>query len=163
MTNIKIFLLCPIPEGQKPINDYIHFKDNFLTNLIYFKDKTSYIKFYSFLFLSFLSFFTFSTFSSTVLNNTLRSFFLTNFFFLLFYLFTYLKWKNLENRFKESRIIYEEGSWYDSQIWEKPFLLIKNEKLIASQKILPFLQQLFFNIFLFLFFNLFLLPFFLIN
>jgi hypothetical protein len=29
MLNIKIFLLCPIPDGQKPITDYIIFKENF--------------------------------------------------------------------------------------------------------------------------------------
>ena len=32
--NIKIFLLCPIPEEQKPINEYIALKENNLTNWI---------------------------------------------------------------------------------------------------------------------------------
>ena len=32
--NIKIFLLCPIPEEQKPINEYISLKENSLTNWI---------------------------------------------------------------------------------------------------------------------------------
>ena len=31
-SNIKIFLLCPVPETQKPINEYIALKENFLTN-----------------------------------------------------------------------------------------------------------------------------------
>jgi hypothetical protein len=31
-SNIKIFLLCPVPETQKPINEYIGLKENFLTN-----------------------------------------------------------------------------------------------------------------------------------
>ena len=31
-TNIKIFLLCPVPEDQKPINEYIGLKENPLTN-----------------------------------------------------------------------------------------------------------------------------------
>ena len=31
-TNIKIFLLCPVPEEQKPINVYIGLKENPLTN-----------------------------------------------------------------------------------------------------------------------------------
>ena len=30
--NIKIFLLCPIPEDQKPINEYIDLKENPLFN-----------------------------------------------------------------------------------------------------------------------------------
>ena len=32
MINIKFFLLCPIPEDQKPINEYIGLKENPLTN-----------------------------------------------------------------------------------------------------------------------------------
>jgi hypothetical protein len=31
-SNIKIFLLCPVPEDQKPINTYIGLKENQLTN-----------------------------------------------------------------------------------------------------------------------------------
>ena len=30
--NIKVFLLCPVPEDQKPINDYINIKENSLIN-----------------------------------------------------------------------------------------------------------------------------------
>jgi hypothetical protein len=32
MINIKFFLLCPIPEDQNPINEYIGLKENPLTN-----------------------------------------------------------------------------------------------------------------------------------
>ena len=32
INNIKIFLLCPVPEDQKPINVYIGLKENVLTN-----------------------------------------------------------------------------------------------------------------------------------
>ena len=161
--NIKIFLLCTIPEGQKPINEYINFNNNFLTRLIYFKEKNNYIKIYSFIFLLFFLFINSINFSSLLLKNVLITFFLSNFSFIIFYFNNLIKWKNLENRFNNSRIIYEEGSWYDSQIWEKPFLLIKTEKLIASQKIFPFVNQLSFNIFLFLISNFIMLPFFLIN
>jgi len=31
-SNIKLFLLCPVPEDQKPINEYIGLKENPLTN-----------------------------------------------------------------------------------------------------------------------------------
>ncbi len=34
--DIKIFLLCPIPEDQKPINEYIDFKENILKIIILF-------------------------------------------------------------------------------------------------------------------------------
>jgi hypothetical protein len=144
--NIKIFLLCPIPDGQKPITDYIIFKENFLTNFINLTQKNHkkiFLFFYFFLFFLFFTIFK-STFFSWNLNKFLIfTFFLTNLFVFLLYFINFIKWKILNNRFNESRLIYEEGSWYDSQIWEKPFLLIKNDKLIQSQKIMPIIQQFF--------------------
>ena len=37
--NIKIFLLCPIPDDQKPINEYISLKKNPFTNWIQYSKK----------------------------------------------------------------------------------------------------------------------------
>jgi hypothetical protein len=140
-SNIKIFLLCPIPEGQKPINQYIYLKENFLTNWI-LGTKKEYQKNIFFLLLVFLIF----TKSIFLLTNFSPSLFLILFigiiFFTFFLLITYFQWKDLENRFNQARIFYEEGSWYDGQIWEKPFLLIKNDKLLVLQKIQPILQRL---------------------
>lgn len=82
--SIKIFLLCPIPEEQKPIADYIqyrHSKNKRWQNV----------------------FFWFQTYS-------------------------------IQKRLKEPTVFYEEGSWFDGQIWEKPFSVIKNDRLLASQK-----------------------------
>lgn len=160
--NIKIFLLCPIPEGQKPINEYISLKDNFLTNLLTFKDKKKYIQLYSFL----LFFFFFILYTNNFHINFPKiislTIFLTNLIFLIFSIGIFNRWKNLENRFNNSRIVYEEGSWYDAQIWEKPFLLIKNDRLILNQKVIPILQQLLGNIFNLVLFNFFLLFYFFI-
>ena len=50
-------------------------------------------------------------------------------------------WLQLLKRFRSSRLFYEEGSWYDSQYWEKPLELIKNDKLLTSQKIKPILKR----------------------
>ena len=36
--NIKIFLLCPIPDDQKPINEYINLKENDFNRLIHLYD-----------------------------------------------------------------------------------------------------------------------------
>ena len=155
--NIKIFLLCPIPEEQKPINEYINLKDNFLTNLLTFKSKKKYIGFYSFFLFFFFSILTTNNFDSHSPKIIFLTIFLTNLIFLIFYLSLFNRWKNLENRFNNSRVIYEEGSWYDAQIWEKPFLLIKNDKLILNQKIIPTVEKILFSIFNFIIFNFFLL------
>ena len=82
--SIKIFLLCPIPEEQKPIADYIqyrHAKEKGWQNL-----------------------------------------------------FFWFQASTTQKRLKEPIVFYEEGSWFDGQIWEKPFSVIKNDRLLASQK-----------------------------
>ena len=51
--NIKIFLLCPIPDDQKPINEYINLKENSFTNLMLLSSKNYYSK----IFTNFLKYF----------------------------------------------------------------------------------------------------------
>ena len=57
--NIKIFLLCPIPEDQKPIKQLINLKENSFTNILTLSNK-EFIKkiffnfFYYFLIISLL-------------------------------------------------------------------------------------------------------------
>ena len=69
----------------------------------------------------------------------------------------YVNWYQIKSRFDVSRLVYEESSWYDTQIWEKPFLLIKNDKLLKTQKIQPIIQRLSRIILMLFFFNLFLI------
>jgi hypothetical protein len=161
--NIKIFLLCPIPEEQKPINEYITLKQNFLTKWLILSNK-EYQKRLLFTFLGcfcVLMLFQWPPFEFS------RSFFhmmavqsFETFFVLIFlFLIIFARWKQIEKRFHASRLFYEEASWYDGQIWEKPFSILKNDRLINSQKIRPLLlrnqRTLFFlMIFLFLFENL---------
>ena len=152
---LKIFLLCPIPENQKPINEYINLQENFLTS---FFIKNPRINFY-FLFLFFSIFFLFQQFQQNEKEKSLVYIFspscwFTIFFVLLLFLIPFLRWSQLETRLNQSRLFYEEGSWYDGQIWDKPFLVIKNDRLLASQKIQPLLQKLFGRILPFLFISL---------
>ena len=81
---------------------------------------------------------------------------ITNTLILIVFLTFYLNWYQIKNRFEMSRLVYEESSWYDSQVWEKPFLLIKNDKLLKTQKIQPILQRLSRIIIIFFIFNIFL-------
>ena len=145
-SNIKIFLLCPVPEEQKPINGYIGLKENQLTNWTtlskrnYEKKLLSLFSFFFFL----VSFFRISSFSD---NRYLFDWFLITFslsltllFFLVLLIF--FRWKQIEKDFNQPRLFYEEASWYDGQIWEKPFSILKNDKLISTQKIKPILQRI---------------------
>jgi hypothetical protein len=159
--NIKIFLLCPVPENQKPINEYIGLKENFLTNWTTLK-KGNYEKKVINLYLTLLGvsfFFTFPNLSfsvNSVLKYIIFNLLITNTLILIVFLTFYLNWYQIKNRFEMSRLVYEESSWYDSQVWEKPFLLIKNDKLLKTQKIQPILQRLSRIIIIFFIFNLFL-------
>jgi len=159
---IKIFLLCPVPDSQKPINEYINLKEkeNSLTNWITFSIKNykkqlfyCYSLSYFFFFFLLRSFFGFDSFFMPLL--------LSNIFLFFFSFLIYIQWKEMKNRFLEARIFYEEGSWYDGQMWEKPFLLIKNDRLLVSQKIDPIIQRIsrivlvvfYFTLLLLLFYN----------
>ena len=143
MVNIKFFLLCPIPEDQKPINEYIGLKENPLTNWTTLSKKYYQRQIFSFFLVIFVlsSAFSFSDinfFEDWVIENLFwTNFCLMNFGFLLIF-----RWSQVQKRFKTSRLFYEEISWYDGQIWEKPLLIIKNDRLISSQKITPILNRL---------------------
>jgi hypothetical protein len=59
-----------------------------------------------------------------------------SFIFLSFLLFViFYRWKQVEKDFNQPRIFYEEASWYDGQIWEKPFSILKNDKLYSVEGI----------------------------
>ena len=160
--NIKIFLLCPVPEDQKPINEYINIKENDLFNWVTFSPKKYAEKIRNLFFTCFLgSIFLIELFIS---NSTdlfylfFLNFLLSTFFFCLFIFLILIRWIEIKNKFNSTRLFYEEASWYDGQIWEKPFELIKNDKLLSSQKIEPIIQRvtnllsLFLSLFLILFF-----------
>ena len=148
--NIKTFLLCPVPDDQKPINEYLNLKENkFLNwgNLNTNKNK----KFLGTIFLTFFSFFSitqFQTFSFAIFFEI----FFNTLIIIQFFLFVILiRWITINQKFQNSRLIYEEASWYDGQIWEKPFFLIKNDKLISTQKIEPILEEIIKSFFISLF------------
>jgi hypothetical protein len=131
---IKIFLLCPIPDEQKPINLYINLKKYLYFNLqnhFFFDEKIKNV----------LTLFNFQSFSK--LNFFLQ---LKNFYQLLYnssFLF-WIRLNDLKSNFKKSNLIYEETSWYDPQFWEKSFFIIKNDRLITLLIIQPILKRDFF-------------------
>ena len=150
-SNIKIFLLCPVPEDQKPINTYIGLKENQLTNWTTLSKK-NYDKKLRSLFSCFFIVVSFCRFPTSFVSSFLdsRYFFdwllitlaisLTFLFFLLLVIFA--RWKQVEKEFDEPRLFYEEASWYDGQVWEKPLSILKNDKLISTQKIKPILERI---------------------
>jgi len=169
MNFVDLFFFCPIPEDQKPITEYLELKQNSFNNWVTRSSKTY---FNSLFFIFFLTLILFSIISFPFINSfhLLDLFsFSTKFFFLLFLiffsiiLFPFFRWLELNKRLKKARLFYEEGSWYDGKIWNKPFSLIKNEKLLAFQKIEPILQRLLRTLFSVFFLVIFFFFFFFIN
>jgi len=144
--NIKIFLLCPVPEDQKPINQYINLKEN-----SFFKWTQMSVKNYIFQ-VFYGSFICFPLFLICFLNLTPFSVKEIEDIFLIsstiFFIILYFRWWDINQQFIKSQVFYEEASWFDGKVWQKPFFLIKNDKLLSSQKINPILNRLFFTLLL---------------
>ena len=155
--NIKIFLLCPVPEDQKPLNEYINLKENKFLNWAFLPIAKYRLKIVSNFFIYFPIVLIFC------LNLTPLSFINIVKFFLIsstiFFLILYMRWSEVNKKLKNSRVFYEEASWFDGKIWEKPFFLIKNDKLLSSQKVQPVIKKLKLTIFLTILFNLYVLNF----
>jgi hypothetical protein len=139
-SNIKNFLLCPVPEEQRPLHEYIKLKEQDFTNSVISGKKRPL---FFLIFSSFLIqlFFKFDFIDSEYLLRDLVG----NLLFLCVSLFLYLalrytSWKQVESRLNTPRLYYEEASWYDGKIWEKPLSILKNDKLISTQKVRPILQ-----------------------
>jgi hypothetical protein len=159
-------LLCPIPEDQKPIQEYLEVKENSLINWTGF----SFLEYKSKIaFLYIFSFFLFFFFQLTIQidNRILFNFNLTlakiiakiliegleNSFFLsiLVLLLLLNRWKELGERFYVSQLFYEESSWFDGQLWAKAFFILKNDRLLFTKKIIPILKRIYKSVLFFLF------------
>ena len=138
-------------------------KENQLTNWTTLSKKNYQKKIFrlflfNFFFLSLLTinniFNDLTIFADWILNNLLFS------NLLLLFLLTVIifRWRQNQTRFNQTRLFYEEGSWYDGQYWEKPLSLVKNDKLISTQKIEPILQRLYKTYIIFVFFQFILLA-----
>ena len=173
----KIFSFCPIPEDQKPMNQFIRFRQEkninwtlfssekyyrtifqsglntffitCLTRILYITPKT-----WNFLVTEVKGLFLSETF--TLSNQKLGIFFLERFtikiicqnlcitfcILLVFFTFFFRFWKTIKTDLERSYLLYEEGSWYQTDTWEKPFFLIKSDRVVSTQKVVPIVKRL---------------------
>lgn len=54
----------------------------------------------------------------------------------------YLGWSYIGDRLTKTKIVYEESSWYDGQIWEKPLEFYRRDQLIFQYQVQPILIRL---------------------
>jgi hypothetical protein len=102
---IKFFIFCPLPNEKKPIYDLLIVKKKLekIEKLFSF----SYSQQEKFLF-----------FKDSIIQ-----------LFISFFLLP--RWNDGIKILKKPLINYEETSWYDGEIWEKPLSLIKNDQLLS--------------------------------
>jgi hypothetical protein len=136
MRNFESLKFCSLPDEEKPINNYISLKENSFFHSINLLNLFNLNWFFIFFFF-------------TLFHFTKIFFFIC--FIIIFFLFIELFkiYKNLIS----SYIIYEESSWFDIEIWEKPFFLIRKDKLLSIQKIYPNFKNFHRKILFFLFFT----------
>ena len=156
--NIKIFLLCPIPEDQKPIKQFINLKENSFTKILTlsneeFVKKIFFNFFYTFLIISFFRSNKFNSFFLNI-NWLLINIEISLLFLVLSIYFSLNQWNSLVEAFNSPRIFYEEASWFDGQVWDKPFSIIKNDRLVIKQQLKPLLKRTI-NVLIFLIFFIF--------
>lgn len=124
--NVKIF------QNQTPILEYFLYKNNIFIQLL---EKVIQIQNLWFLFLFGKNFWIFFQL----------------FFFLLFFIF--LVEKGILNRLNKSCFFAEESSWYDGQFWKKSFFVLKNDRLLISQRFCSNNKRKFRQLLFFLYFN----------
>lgn len=148
--NIQQFLFCPVPDEQKPINQYIDFID--LKEKIGKKDKRKrissemsssslviFLLCLSLIVINIIYIFNIFSYKKTdeiqnyVMIELIGLMFLILIKTFQFVFFYFLPGKEIQKRLYQSYLIYEESSWYNSEIWKKPISLIKTDRFLGSQ------------------------------
>lgn len=141
MNNI-IQIYSSIKKEQKPINQFLELeKENFIFNN--FKRYKNYQK--SLLIILLLISLNFLNIKTTL--------YLFNFSLIIFFFVNFFIWNNLYTNFNLSEIYYEESSWFDSKIWQKPIFLIKNDKIFSNFKNKEKIRTFYKNLIVFITFN----------
>ncbi len=133
---MKETIFSPVPNSQRPINQYLELKSSFIFSWA----SSGYILLYRKLILSWLLFLPIfiiiETGSYTLRNNILEltSISVTSCTFVpLIILFRqYLGWSYISKRLLSDNISYEESDWHDGEIWRKPESWRSRDFLIAT-------------------------------
>jgi hypothetical protein len=146
MTIKNLNVLCPVPQNQRPINEYKKIKKSVAffwstgSFQLYFQSILKFV-FVSFI-LSLFLVFTSSNSSNSLYNEILYSLIATSTFLIGICLRTYLGWVYIHDRLIQGIIAYEESGWYDGQIWVKTPETLIQDKLAGGYKVFPLLNRL---------------------
>jgi Conserved in the green lineage and diatoms 27 len=54
----------------------------------------------------------------------------------------YLGWRYVKTRLLDTTVFYEESGWYDGQVWAKPPEVLAQDRLIVTYQVQPILRRL---------------------
>ncbi|MER3435190.1 MAG: DUF1230 domain-containing protein [Leptolyngbya sp. ERB_1_1] len=139
-------VICPVPEEQRPINEYQDLKESW-----FFRwgtlDRIGYLK--PIVILWAISWFVSAPVAAVsfppakhlpqfLLFASAGAFIIPG----LALLRLYLGWAYVQRRLLDSAVFYEESGWYDGQMWEKPPEVLAQDRLVVSYQVQPILERL---------------------
>lgn len=137
---------CPVPFEQQPINEYQELTKSWFFAWVTlskweFARKLAWIWVLSLIISAPISAASFSP------EDHLFIFFLSSslgsaLFVALTLIRLYLGWSYIGDRLTKTKITYEESSWYDGQIWEKPAQFYYRDQLIFKHQVEPIIKRL---------------------
>jgi hypothetical protein len=140
-------IFCPVPPEQQPVNEYQELAESSFFRWVTLPKRQFIFKFiWVWVFSLFIS----SPIAAASFSplQTPLSFFLSSglgasLFMAFFLIRLYLGWSYIGDRLRKTKIVYEESSWYDGQIWEKPLEFYRRDQLIFQYQVQPILKRLY--------------------
>ena len=137
---------CPVPIEQQPVNEYKELANSWFFQWVtlpklQFGRKLAVIWLLSLLVTAPISAASFPPVESPI-TFLLASSLGSALFVALALTRLYLGWSYIGDRLKKNKIVYEESSWYDGQVWEKSAEDYQRDQLIFTYEVQPLLQRL---------------------
>ena len=136
---------CPVPFSQQPLNEF-----NYLKNSCFFSWPINSNQFGvklalvwvigNFINIPIVSSF-FSIFESP-LKFLVSDLAISSLILMLILVRLYLGWSYVIQRLFSATVFYEESGWYDGQVWIKPLVILKQDRLVGQYLVLPLLSKI---------------------
>ena len=138
-------IICPVPNEQRPINEFNNISNSWITSWPLLEKGTFLKRLLCTWLLILPIIFTISSGSIYLRNNIYIlitiSFTAALILPLLLLIRQWLSWKYIFRRLKSVHIEYEESGWYDGQIWQKPIEWRTKDLLIAQHEVQPIISD----------------------
>ena len=139
-------LSCPVPKDQRPINEYMKLLQSDFFNWPVLTESLFKRKIIKLFFLFFTLALPFSNlfinFNKSIIKLLLVNSAVSSFLVIFIILRLLLGWNYIKQRLDDSKVFYEESSWYDGRIWTKSKSILFQEKLIHIYQVLPIIKKI---------------------